>query len=101
MGDLVFQIQLALFEALELQLILNSTLGKAGNNVIEVSVLEMQLVDTLPEHFTVGRSYHGNHLHTDLTIGQYRPKESKKRGARRGFQCLWRACFSVGNEQVV
>jgi hypothetical protein len=84
-GDLVFQIQLALLEALELQLVLNSTLGKAGNDVIEVSVLEMQLIDALPEHFTVGRSYHGQHLHTDLTESSIDPTKIKNEAAAGRF----------------
>jgi hypothetical protein len=66
-GDLVFEIQLALFEALELQLVLNGTLRKAGNYVIEVSVLQVQLINALAEHFTVGGMYHGHILHADLT----------------------------------
>jgi hypothetical protein len=45
---------------LQLQLVLNGALRKAGNDVIEVSVLQMQLVDALPEHFTVGGMYHGH-----------------------------------------
>jgi hypothetical protein len=59
-GDLVLEVQLAFLEALELQLVLNGALRKAGNDVIEVSVLQMQLVDALPEHFTVGGMYHGH-----------------------------------------
>jgi hypothetical protein len=86
LGDLVFQIQLALLEPLELQLILNSTLGKAGNDVIEVSVLEMQLVDALPEHLTVGRSYHGQHLHTDLTKVSIDPKKTKNEALTGAFR---------------
>ncbi len=66
-GDLVLQVELALFQALELKLILNRVQREAGDDVVEVSVLEVQLIDTLPEHFTVGRMYHGQILHTDLT----------------------------------
>ena len=65
--NLVFEEKLALLEALELKLVLDGTLGKAANNVIEVSVLHVQLIDALPEHFDVGGMYHGLILHTDLT----------------------------------
>jgi hypothetical protein len=58
-SDLVFQMKLALLEALQLQLILDGALREAGYDVIEVSVLEVQLVDTLPEHFAVGGMHHG------------------------------------------
>jgi len=52
-------LKLALLEPLQLKLILDGACGQAGDDVIQVSVLEMQLVDTLPEHFAVGRMYHG------------------------------------------
>jgi hypothetical protein len=58
-GDLVLEVQLAFLEALQLQLVLDGALREAGYDVIEVSVLEVQLIDTLPEHFTVGGMHHG------------------------------------------
>jgi len=65
-SDLVFQVELALLETLKLELVLDGISAKAGDDVIEVSVLEVQLIDTLPEHFTVGRMYHWHAPHTDL-----------------------------------
>ena len=60
--DLVLQKQLAFLQALELELVLDGINAKAGDDVVEVAVLEVQLVDALPEHFTVGRMYyHGLH----------------------------------------
>ena len=57
--DLVFQVQLPFFEPLQLKLVLNGIDREAGDNVIEVSVLEVQLIDALPEPFTVDHMYHG------------------------------------------
>ena len=37
---------------------MNGTYGKAGDDVVEVAVLEVELVDAAPEHFTVGRMYY-------------------------------------------
>jgi hypothetical protein len=52
-------VKLALLQPLQLKLILDGASREAGNDVIEVAVLEVQLIDTLPEHFAVGHMYHG------------------------------------------
>jgi hypothetical protein len=51
-------VQLAFLEALQLKLVLDGALREAGYDVIEVSVLEVQLIDALPEHFTVNGMHH-------------------------------------------
>jgi hypothetical protein len=57
--DLVFQQEFAFLEALQLQLVLRGALRKAGNDVIKVSVLGVQLMDLGPETIDVGGMYHG------------------------------------------
>src|SRR5690349_18872915 len=96
MRDLVLEVELAFLEALQLQLILDGALREAGYDVIEVPVLEVQLVDTLPEHFTVGGMYHGEVPPYRLDESQYRPKKNKKRGA----ESLPRGCFSTRSGRV-
>jgi hypothetical protein len=77
LGDLILEVQLAFLEALQLKLVLDSALGEAGYDVIEVSVLQVQLIDTLAEHLTVGGMYHGLFLHTDLTRASIDRKKPK------------------------
>jgi hypothetical protein len=98
-GDLVLQVKLAFLEALQLQLVLDGALRKAGNNVIEVAVLKVQLVNALPEHFTVGGMYHGHFPHTDfdaLSISLKKIKNEMLPGIGRlsGARVL-RSCFYV------
>jgi hypothetical protein len=85
-SDLVLQVKLALLQALELKLILDRIDREAGDYVIEVSVLEVQLVYALPEHFTVGRMYHGNVPPYRLDVLQYRPNKNKKRASPKSCQ---------------
>jgi hypothetical protein len=87
LSDLVLEVKLALLEALQLQLILDGILREAGYDVIEVSVLEVQLVDTLPEHFAVGRMHHGMgppYRLDEASIDRKKTKNEKCRGAYAG-----------------
>jgi hypothetical protein len=58
-GDLVFDEEFAFLESLQLDLVLGGALCQAGDYVIEVSVLGMQLVDLYLETVDVGGMYHG------------------------------------------
>jgi hypothetical protein len=61
-----------------LELVLDRVLGKAGNDVIEVSVLQVQLIDTLAEHFTVGLMYyHGQNPPYRLDASSIALKKTK------------------------
>src|SRR5687767_6598534 len=91
MGDLVLEVQLAFLEALQLELILDGALREAGYDVIEVSVLEVQLVEAVPEHFTVGGMYHGK-------VPAYRlaaPSIDLKKAKNRSVRCPVPACRSA------
>jgi hypothetical protein len=59
--DLVFQEELAFLEALQLQLVLGGAMRQTGDDVIEVSMLYLQLVNSLLESLDVGGLYHGRH----------------------------------------
>jgi hypothetical protein len=98
-GDLVFQIELALLEALKLELVLDRIYGKAGDDVVEVAVLEVQLVDAAPEHFTVGRMYYhglGSSIPT-MTRPSIDLKKTKNERCRRPEEpmraAILRSCF--------
>jgi hypothetical protein len=58
-GNLIFDEELAFLESLQLDLVLGGALRQAGDYVIEVPVLGMQLVDLDFETVDVGGMYHG------------------------------------------
>jgi hypothetical protein len=94
--NLVFKVKLALLETLQLELVLDSALREAGNYVIEVAVLEMQLIDTLPEHFTVGGMYyHGRLPPYRLDEFSIDLKKTKNETMRPRSLRLFRAAFKV------
>jgi hypothetical protein len=89
-------VELAFFQALQLELILHGMLRKAGNDIIKVAVLEMQLIDALPQRFAIGHLRHGRFLLTDLTMNSIDLKKTKNEVSPRGVHAKLRRMLSNG-----